>query len=96
MSPASNTSVVSIDLPVQIYDELMSLQTTISETPVEIIRQLVYEALEHRLWLYDLSILREQIRHDGGLKIGSSDEDILIKMRQTRNKVFEEEYADLY
>lgn len=96
MSRLSKTSQVTIRLPKQVYDDLLSLQSASLPTPVEIITELVREARQHHDWLEDLAQLRVQIRQDGGLQIGTNEDDVIETLRRTRETVFSEEYAHLY
>ena len=52
--------------------------------------------LQYRGWLRDLAELREQIKRDGGLNVGSTKEEIVERLRQTRREIFLTEYAHLY
>jgi hypothetical protein len=63
---------------------------------VEVISQLVSIVYQQRGWLRDLTTLREQIQQEGGLPIGTTKEEVLEQLRQTRRKIFEAEYAHLY
>jgi hypothetical protein len=55
---------------------------------IEIIRRLVATASQRRGWLRDLAALREQIRQDGGLRVGITGEEVVERLRQTRREVF--------
>ena len=92
----STTNKVTVQLPAQVYTELLSLKTDGLTNPVEIIAFLVKNACAHRAWLRDLAILREQIRKDGGILSGVTKEDLVERLRHTRREIFDEEYADLY
>jgi hypothetical protein len=54
---------------------------------------LVDIATQRRAWLRDLTALREQIERDGGLSVGASREEVVQRMRQTRQDIFDAEYA---
>ncbi len=96
MNVTTNAAQITIHLPQQVYDELLSLKSASLTTPVEIIAELVKEARQHRDWLKELAQLRAQIRQDGGLRIGINEDDVIAALRQTRETVFNEEYAHLY
>ncbi len=96
MSRLSNSSQVTIRLPKQVYDDLLSLQSALLTTPIEIITELVKEARQHHDWLEELAQLRAQIREDGGLPIGANEDEVIETLRRTRETVFNEEYAHLY
>jgi hypothetical protein len=91
-----NTRVVTIQLPEKLYDELQSLADEEQAEMVDVIDRLVTTASLHRAWLRDLKALREQIRQEGGLQVGSSKDDVVERLRQTRRTIFEAEYAHLY
>jgi hypothetical protein len=96
MSVTMNSSEVVINLPSRVYDDLLALKTGISQTPVDIITELVKEASQHRAWLQDVAKLRAQIRENGGLQVGTSEEQIIENLKQTRNEIFDKDYAHLY
>jgi 16S rRNA G1207 methylase RsmC len=91
-----DTTTVTLQLPASVYTELQSLAQDEQTDPVEIIVRLVAMARRRRVWLRDLAALREQIRQDGGLQVGTSKDDVVERMRQTRREIFEAEYAHLY
>ena len=91
-----NDSVVTIQLPYNIYTELLSLKTDEAKEPSEIIASLVKDAHNHLAWIHDLTMLRDEIRKQGGLNIGKTDEEIVENLRQTRKEIFEAEYSHLY
>ena len=88
--------VVTIQLPETLYDELRSLADEEGAEPIDIIGRLVARAALNRAWLRDLQDLRERILKEGGLQIGSSRDDVVKRLRQTRREIFEAEYAHLY
>ncbi|MEZ4526927.1 MAG: hypothetical protein R2941_13505 [Desulfobacterales bacterium] len=96
MNPAMNNSVVSIDLPFHIYSELLSLQTDDAKEPPEIIARLVKDAHHHLAWIHDLSELRNEIRKQGGLYTGKTEEEMIERLRKDRKEIFETEYSHLY
>jgi hypothetical protein len=63
---------------------------------VEVIGRLLALASQRRRWLRDLTSLREQIRQDGGLQVGTTKEEVVERLRQTRRDIFETQYAHLY
>jgi len=88
--------LVTIQLPASLHDELQTLAADEQADLVEVIRRLVAMASQHRGWLRDLKALREQIRQDGGLQVGTTKEEVVTRLRQTRREIFEAEYAHLY
>jgi hypothetical protein len=88
--------LVTIQLPASLHDELQALAAGEQTGLVEVIRRLVAMASQRHGWLRDLTTLREQIRQDGGLQVGTTKEEVVERLRQTRREIFEAEYAHLY
>ena len=91
-----STQVVTIQLPANLYAEIQSMAAEEQIDPIEVIDRLVTTASQQKAWLRDLNALREQIRQDGGLQVGSSKDEVIEKLRQTRREIFKAEYAHLY
>jgi hypothetical protein len=87
---------VTIQLPANLHDELQALASDEQTDLVKLISHLVSMASQRRSWLRDLKALREQIRKDGDLQVGTTREEIVEQMRKTRREIFETEYAHLY
>lgn len=67
-----DTTTVTIQLPAHLYAELQSLAADEQIDPVEVIAKLVAMVRQRRAWLRDLAALREQIRQNGGLHVGTT------------------------
>lgn len=91
-----DTTTVTIQLPAHLYAELQSLAADEQIDPVEVIAKLVAMVRQRRAWLRDLAALREQIRQNGGLHVGTTKDEVVEQLRQTRREIFETEYAHLY
>jgi hypothetical protein len=89
-------TTATLQLPSKLYDELQLLATEERSDPVEVIGRLVAMASRRRAWLRDLEDLREEIRRDGGLQVGTTRDKVVERLRQTRREIFEAEYAHLY
>jgi hypothetical protein len=89
-------SPVTIQLPASLYAELQTLAADEQTDPVEVIRRLVAMANQRHAWRRDLTAVRDQIREEGGLQIGTTKEEVVERLRQTRREIFEAEYAHLY
>jgi hypothetical protein len=89
-------SPVTIQLPASLYAELQTLAADEQTDLVEVIRRLVAMANQRRAWRRDLTALRDQIREEGGLQIGTTKEEVVERLRHTRREIFEAEYAHLY
>jgi hypothetical protein len=91
-----NTELVSLQLPASLYEKLRALATEGNTDVVGAIAQFVATANQKKSWLQDLANLRQQIQTEGGLQIGNTKEEIAAKLHQTRQEIFEAEYAHLY
>ena len=91
-----STQNVTIQLPAELYAEIQSMAAEEQIDPIEVIDRLVTTASLQKAWLCDLQALREQIHRDGGLQVGSSKDEVIEKLRQTRREIFQAEYAHLY
>ncbi len=91
-----NTDTVTFELPNQVYQDLQALAADEKVAPAEVIARLVATARQRRAWLRDLSALRQQIRAEGGLEIGTTKDEVIEQLRQSRRDIFEAEYAHLY
>ncbi len=82
-----DTTVVTIHLPASLHAELQALAADEQTDLVEMISRLVAMASQRRAWLHDLKALREQIRRDGGLRVGTTKEEVVKRLRQTRREI---------
>ncbi len=91
-----NATTVELQVPVSLYADLQTLAQEEDTELVAILSHLVKAARQRRVWLDDLAALRAQIVDEGGLQVGSSKEEVVEQLRQTRHEIFEAEYAHLY
>jgi hypothetical protein len=91
-----NTELVSLQLPITLYDKLQTLAKEDNTDVVGAIARFVAIANQKKNWLQDLAALRQQIQSEGGLQIGDTKEAIAARLHQTRQEIFEAEYAHLY
>jgi hypothetical protein len=91
-----DTELISLQLPTNLYEKLQTLATEEQTDPIGMLTQLVTDAYQQRSWLQDLASLRQQLQNEGSLACGSSKEEIIDRLRQTRQEIFEAEYAHLY
>jgi hypothetical protein len=91
-----SAATVPIQLPGEVYTKLVLLAAEEQVDPAAIVSRLVDIATQRRAWLRDLTALREQIERDGSLSVGASREEVVQRMRQTRQEIFDAEYAHLY
>lgn len=88
--------LITIKLPANLYEKLQALAIEQHTDPASVIASLITDATQQKNWMRDLNGLRQQIRNDGGLNLGSTKEEVIDRLRQTREEIFESEYADLY
>ncbi len=91
-----DTGTIALQLPAEVYSALQALATEEHTDPANLVVQLVALASQQRAWRRNLAALRAQIRRDGGLQIGSTKEEVVERLRQSRLEIFEAEYAHLY
>ena len=87
---------VTLEIPAELYAQLEELAAEESTQPVKVIERLVAAAQQHRVWLRDVTALREQIQRDGGLAVGATKDEVVERLRQTRRDIFDAKYAHLY
>ncbi len=90
------TKTMTLELPAPLYAALQSLAEDEQQDLAEVIAGLVESAHQRRAWVRDLAALCEQIRQDGGLQVGTTKDQVVERLRQTRREIFEAEYAHLY
>ncbi len=91
-----SATTIPVQLPAEVYTKLTQLAAEEQVDPAEVVSRLIDAATQHRVWLRNLSALREQIQRDGGIHVGDSREEVVERMRQTRQEIFDAEYAHLY
>ena len=91
-----DTELVTLQLPARLYEQLQELATQEHTDLVSKLAQLVTDAYQRKTWLQDLTALRQQIKNEGGLRIGETKEREIAQLHQTRQEIFETEYANLY
>jgi hypothetical protein len=84
-----SATTIAVQLPAEVYTKLAQLAAEEQVDPVEVMSRLIDTATQHRAWLRNLSALREQIEHDGGLHVGASRDEVVERMRQTRQEIFD-------
>jgi hypothetical protein len=91
-----NNNLINLPIPIDLYQQLQQLAIEKNSDPIHLLEKMITDAYQHQLWLTDLNHLRQTIKQDGGLDLGNSQEEMIKKLRQTRQEVFESDYADLY
>ena len=95
-SGAREQSVIALELPAKVYSELQALAAEEQTEPAALVADLVVLLRERRAWQRDLARLREQILQNGSLQVGANKEEVVARLRQTRQQIFDAEYAYLY
>ncbi|MBC6478408.1 MAG: hypothetical protein GDA56_12155 [Hormoscilla sp. GM7CHS1pb] len=88
--------LVTLELPANLHEQLQALATAEDTGVVSYLEQLVTDAYQRERWLKTLDNLYQLIQARGGLQLGDTQEEINERLRQTRQEIFEEEYAHLY
>jgi hypothetical protein len=91
-----NPEPITLLLPASLYKKLQTLAAEEHTDPIGVITRFITDAYERRSWLNDLTNLRQQIQHEGGLQLDSTKEEVVAELRRTRQEIFEAEYADMY
>ena len=90
------SKLIDFQIPIDLYQKIQQLATEEKSDPISLIELLISKAYEHKSWLNDLAILRQQIEKDGGLQLGNTQEEIINNLQPTRQEIFETDYANLY
>ncbi len=91
-----NPATVSVEIPFALYSKVEELAVEAETEPEDLIATLVEVGCQRTAWLRDLQALQEQIKRDGGLRVGTSREEVVEQVRRTRREIFDAEYAHLY
>lgn len=89
-------TLITLQLPASLYKKLQALATEEHTDPISVIEHFITNEYQHRGWLQDLTALRRQIHDEGGLQLSNTKEEVIAQLRQTRQEIFEAEYAHLY
>jgi hypothetical protein len=83
-----------------LYDDIIRTQETLAfSRPTDLIAQVVqhYLAEMHaETWRAEFRRLQQEMRANGGFRLGDAPEDIITALHEQRRQLFEAEYADLY
>ena len=88
------------EVPESLYGELVWAQEQLGyPNVVDFVLQAVQRRVaetKHEVWRHDLRQLQHDIRTNGGLALGDTKDEVVARLRETRQEVFQEEYASLY
>ena len=96
VNQSMSTELVTLELPGNMHEQLQALATAEETDVVSYLEKLVTDAYQRERWLKTLDNLYQLIQARGGLQLGDTQEEINERLRQTRQEIFEEEYAHLY
>ncbi len=91
-------------IPWQVSDDLYRQLTWATETfGYPSVESFVTQAVQRFLaemhrqaWRKEFRALQRDIRADGGFGLGDTKEEVIASLRQLRQQIYEDEYADLY
>lgn len=87
---------VTLELPSSLYTDLQRLATEANADLITLLRQWVVQTRQRLGWQRGWQELQTLIEQEGGLQVGTTKEAVVEHMRQTRQEIFEAEYAHLY
>lgn len=90
------TNSVTLELPETLYHQLETLAQQKDLSPVCLIELWLEIDQQQPSFQQKWTDLRTLIQTQGGLNVGETKEEIIEKLRQTRQEIFEEDYAHLY
>jgi len=91
-----NTKLVTLELPGVLYQQLQALATAEDTDIASFIAQMVADAYQRKSWLKDLNTLRQLLKEDGGLQLGDSKEEVIERLLQRKQEIFDRESAHQY
>jgi hypothetical protein len=84
----------------ELYEELLKAQ---KEMNYPSLPDLVAQAVQRRLaeirretWQQEFRNLQREVRSTGGFGLGETKEEVIARLREIRQQVFEQDYARLY
>ena len=87
-------------IPEDLYRELIRAQ---EEMNYPTLSDLISQAVQRRLaeirretWASVLREYQRQVRASGGFGLGETKDQVIARLREIRQRIFEEEYARLY
>lgn len=83
-----DTELVTLQLPASLYEKLQALAIEKHTEPMNVIANLVTDATQQKNWLQDLNALRQQIKEDGGLQVGSTKEEVIDRLHSASRRNF--------
>ena len=91
-----NIPTITLELPVQVYTDLKFLADKAQIDLIELLRRWAVSTQEQLAWQQGWDELRQLVKVEGGLDVGTTKEEVVEQMRKTRQELFEAEYAHLY
>lgn len=95
-----STTTVVWEVPENLYGELVKAQTELAfPNLADFVTQAVQRYLaeiQHEHWQQEFRDFQKQVRVAGGFNLGTTKEEIIARLREQRQEIFETEYAHLY
>lgn len=87
-------------IPEGLYGELIWAQKELAyPNLIALVSQAVQRYLadiKHDSWIREFHQLQRLVRTSGGFGLGETKEEVMNKLREQRQQIFEEDYAHLY
>jgi predicted transcriptional regulator len=90
------TKLFALQIPEGLYERLQALAKNTNTDPISLLHAWVEQTNQQKKWLQDLKNLRQQIEDEGGELLDFTQDEVIAQLRQTRQEIFESEYAHLY
>lgn len=94
------TTPIVWEVPGNLYGELLEAQKELAFPRLaDLVTQAVQRYLaeiQSEVWQQEFRAFQKQVRAAGGFDLGATKEEIIVRLRQQRQELFEAEYAHLY
>ena len=95
-----STTAIVWEVPENLYGELLKAQQDLAFPQltdfVTQAEQRYLAEIQHENWQQAFRAFQKQVRADGGFDLGATKEEIITRLRQQRQEIFEAEYAHLF
>ena len=88
--------MVTIQLPDMLFQELETIAKAKQSDPVALIAAWVDSAQQQNQLLREWKLLCEDVQGTGGYPKDETIDELVERLRKTREEIFEQEYAHLY
>ncbi len=94
------TREIKWEVPEDLYHELVWAQETLAFPDL---KDFITQAVQRRLaevqretWRREFRQLQRDVHASGGFGLGQTKDEVIANLREIRQQIFEEDYADLY